>query len=502
MAMVVPGTTRSGYPTSCPPTFGTARSFERATWGPLVGNISALLGKPFMPWQQYVMDVALEIDPETGFLAYDAVDVSVPRQSGKTTLTLPRIVWRAETAHLLGGRQNMLYAAQKAIAAKKKWEREFVADLKAQPLMAGRFRVLKPAGNEHLLFTPHRRGKPLYVSTFAPIATQSTSGHGDTLDDGTLDEAFAQKDATVEAAWRPAMNTRPNAQFWVSSTVGYPGTYLRNRMRKGRAYVRGDRRSGTAYFEWSCPPEMDPADPATWPTFMPALGHTIGTRAVQRALEEIEDGIAGFRRAYGNQWPDEFDDEDWVVPRESWAACQDAGFTRSGLPALGIDVTPDRSRSSVSFAGTNAAGLPGMKVVRAGEGVAWVVAEVAAIAAAKGAVCVVLDSVGPAKNLAPDLVKALAGLRSPCPVKVMTTSEVCDAWANFEDAVITEQVRHTGQDEVRGALRVAVTRKIGARTVVDRLASAGDVSPLLSGVHALWGLATMPPPRGGFVASG
>jgi hypothetical protein len=40
-------------------------------------------GTPLMPWQRYVADVALEIDPETGLLAYRGVDVTVPRQSGR-----------------------------------------------------------------------------------------------------------------------------------------------------------------------------------------------------------------------------------------------------------------------------------------------------------------------------------------------------------------------------------------------------------------------------------
>ena len=45
------------------------------------------LGWPLMGWQRYVADVAGEIDPATGLFAYAAVGLTVPRQSGKTTLT-------------------------------------------------------------------------------------------------------------------------------------------------------------------------------------------------------------------------------------------------------------------------------------------------------------------------------------------------------------------------------------------------------------------------------
>ena len=75
---------------SCPPRFGTPRSPERQTLGPAVGILAAMLGKPLMEWQQYVADVLLEIDPETGELAYNEWLLTVPRQSGKTTFLLAK----------------------------------------------------------------------------------------------------------------------------------------------------------------------------------------------------------------------------------------------------------------------------------------------------------------------------------------------------------------------------------------------------------------------------
>ena len=41
-----------------------------------------------MPWQRHVADIAYELDEETGRLAYREVRLTVPRQSGKTTLML------------------------------------------------------------------------------------------------------------------------------------------------------------------------------------------------------------------------------------------------------------------------------------------------------------------------------------------------------------------------------------------------------------------------------
>ena len=51
--------------------------------GPAVGQVAKLLGKPFMPWQQLVADVVLEVDTRTGLLVYQEFGLTVPRQSGK-----------------------------------------------------------------------------------------------------------------------------------------------------------------------------------------------------------------------------------------------------------------------------------------------------------------------------------------------------------------------------------------------------------------------------------
>ena len=50
----------------CLPRWGTPRRLERASLGPRVAEVAAKLGTPLMPWQQYVADVALEVDPKTG----------------------------------------------------------------------------------------------------------------------------------------------------------------------------------------------------------------------------------------------------------------------------------------------------------------------------------------------------------------------------------------------------------------------------------------------------
>ena len=50
-----------------------------------MGRFARAIGRPLMPWQQEVADTALEVG-DNGLFAYKLVIVTVPRQSGKTTL--------------------------------------------------------------------------------------------------------------------------------------------------------------------------------------------------------------------------------------------------------------------------------------------------------------------------------------------------------------------------------------------------------------------------------
>ena len=71
---------------TAPPRHHTPRNPDRPTNGPGVALIGAAKGRTYMPWQRDALDVALELDPETGHYCYGIVVISVPRQSGKTTI--------------------------------------------------------------------------------------------------------------------------------------------------------------------------------------------------------------------------------------------------------------------------------------------------------------------------------------------------------------------------------------------------------------------------------
>jgi hypothetical protein len=120
--------------------------------GPAVARVARALGTPLMPWQQYVADVGGEVDERGGFV-YSLVIVTVPSQSGKTTLMLAQSVQRC----LMAARRKTWHTAQTGQAAREKF-RELADAVTGSPLaelVAGKPR--KAAGSE-ALDLPQRLG--------------------------------------------------------------------------------------------------------------------------------------------------------------------------------------------------------------------------------------------------------------------------------------------------------------------------------------------------------
>lgn len=287
---------------SATPRWATERT-DRPTFAPKVAEVAAALGITLMPWQRQVLDVALE--HEDGALVYRDVLVSVPRQSGKTTLALPLMVWRmlAAPSHVVYGAQNRLSARQKLLD--DHWPVLARSGLRRQ------FTATRGAGAESL------RGSN--GSLLRVMSSDESAAHGATLSLGVVDEAWAVG-PEVEQAVRPAMVTKTNGQLWSISTAGtFRSTWWRSKVVLGREAVEQGRTSGVAFFEWSAAPGAPLDDPATWRGCMPALGHTVDEATVAGDIAAMHPTEA--RRAYLNQWSDEADDSGWdIVDREAWAA--------------------------------------------------------------------------------------------------------------------------------------------------------------------------------------
>lgn len=425
-----------------------------------------------MPWQQHVVDVALEVDPDTGLLAYREVDLTVPRQSGKTSLLLAVMVHRALG---FGQRQKIVYTAQTRNDARKKWEDDHLSVLDASPLRV-MYEVRKTNGNEAIKWSNG--------SMHGITSSTEKAGHGATLDLAVLDEAFAHEDARLEQGLSPTMITRPQPQLWVPSTAGTKrSAYLRQKVDTGRVRAELGLTESVAYFEWSAPAEADPADPATWRDCMPALGHTINEAAIRAEFDRMP--LAEYRRAYLNQWPDDAPDEWQVIGRDPWMALVDMDSQPSGSLAFAVDMTPDRSYTAIGVAGQRADGLLHVEVAEHQRGAGWVVERVKAMRDRWRPCAIVVDGAGPAGSLIAPLEAAGIEVVKP------TARDVMQSCGQFYDAVMdSKSLRHRDQAPLNSALSGAAQRPLGDGWAWNRKGLSVDISPLVAVTNAAWGLAT------------
>jgi hypothetical protein len=421
-----------------------------------VGKIAKQLGTPLMPWQQLVADVALEIDPETGFFAYREVGVTVMRQNGKTSLLLPvevdrSIMWDVP--------QRTIYTAQTGLDARKKLLEDQIPVLERSKLYGLVKTVYKAAGQEAIVW---KNGSRISLS-----ASAKESGHGFTLDLGVLDECWNDEDDRREQAMLPAMTTKANAQMWLTSTMGTDkSVYLNRKVDAGRHAAAVDLGTGVAYFEWSIPDDADIEDPETWWDSMPALGWTISEGAVRHALQTMEE--AEWRRAFGNQRTRL--EHDRIIPTILWeAVCNPScEVARENEVVFALDVLPDRSFGAIA-----ASDGVRSELIDHRPGTGWMVARAKELLESWNGK-LTLDGGGPAASVADDL--ETAGVS----VERMTGAEVAAACACIYDAIADRKVEIRQDGVLDTALSGLAKRPIGDRFVWSRSTSLTDITPFMA----------------------
>lgn len=430
-----------------------------------------------MPWQQYVADVLLEVDPDTGDLWYTEAGLEVPRQSGKSTFIMSKATHRCTATGFFGPRQRVVYTAQTRLKAREKWDEDYRQELEASATFKRMARPFKGAGNEHFRF---QNG-----SKWGIDANTESAGHGGTIDEAYIDEAFAQKDGRLEQAFRPAMITRRNKQFLWISTAGWldEAPFLWDKTLLGRAAVENPE-SRLAYFEWSAPDDADPRDPETWRACMPALGHTITEAAIRGELDGMK--LPDFRRAYLNQWvPKPIELDESPIPVGLWSALADPEGSALELRdlTLAIDMPPDRSSASIVACGRRPDGTPQVEVVETGPGSGWVAERCARVASKRWIREVVVDSASAAAALVPDLEA------QHLTVHKTTTREYAEACGGLFDAVVQSAVRNVPHPAMAQAISGATKRPLGDAWAFDKRKATVDITPLVAAALARWAVA-------------
>lgn len=483
------------------PRVGTLRDPDCPTYGDQVGDVARRLGTPLMPWQQYAADVAYEINPDTGRLKYDEVVLTIMRQSGKTTLVRAKKIWRLTVVPHRLGPQVAMYTAQTRAAARRKLERDFMGALRTAEERSSSFLEIRnprarPSnstrqwrgslnnGMEHILF-----GCGNYLQIEAP---NREAGHGDTLDDCTLDEAFALMSDDVEQAARPAMATRPDAQLWPVSTAGDEKSfYLWPKIVAGRSIVEKGLPSSTCYLEWSLPADAEIDDEDAWWEFMPALGRTIDVEFLRAELKRArnradDDGEDLFRRGYCNQWVrvpavSSAGVEEIISESSLTAASRPKSTEIVGQVVVGVAVSPDGAAAAVAVAGENAAGEVQVEVTNFDPGTFWLEERLRSVRERHAAVAVTYRAQGWASVLAPEIIRA-AGPVDVEPLTGVRWSSACQAFAL---GMQNQRIVHVDQPWLTTAIAGARKKWRGESWIWDPLTSLADVAPLEAATAAV-----------------
>lgn len=464
------------------PRYYTRRNLDRPTLGPDIAKFLSRCAKaPItpMPWQREVCDIFGEIDPNTGMFWYRTCILILPRQGGKTTLIRGKMSHRG----VMQPGSKMLYTAQDRNKARQRLEETIYDPLNASPLSKYLGRPRWAAGSEAVRF---KNGSIVRIESLS-----KTAGHGDTLDEAHIDEAFAHRDSRIEQNVSPTMITVQGAQKLIFSAAGgAESLFLLGKRDKGRALTQLMQDSRTAYIEYSAPVGADPDDPMTYLMNHPAITHTIQLADVED--ERINMDAEEFERAYLGWWPS-VKAQKSPIPMASWTAnyvAEDAPDIWRGKPMWCIDVSPDRTWSSIALAAkafdpeVNAF----VEVIDHEQGTHWVVNRLKQLSAAFGGKRVVVDGSGSAGSLIQDLKDA--GFE----VFPFTPQERMYACGAFYDDVIKEKLRYLDDSVLTGAMKSATKIKTnqGESWIFSRGKSLADITPLYAVVLARYGFTTLP----------
>lgn len=461
---------------SAEPKFATARTPERRTLGGQIAKIAHALGKPPMPWQQLVYDVATELDDD-GRLLYEIVLITVPRQSGKTTLVGPVQLHRVMTNPGV----RCFYTAQSGKDARKRFE-DLVTLMKGSPLNEiASYRW--SAGDEGISF-PNGSALKLFAPTLDAI-------HGETPPLVTFDEIWKYDDllgdGLLEGAVIPAqMTLSGRRQVWMISTAGTAAsTFMRKWVERGRESVltKGRKWPKLAYFEWGLADGDDPYDPDAIARFHPAVGHTV---TVEELLElgssdDDEGSHANWLRAFCNVWTEASDP---LFTTEHWngLATEPKGIPSRSELAVTYEIAPAHTCGVVMANWRDDDGVACSRVLHRAPGTTWMHDYLVELQATWQPAVLGADDGGATRVLTDQLRRTL-GEDAITTTGARDFGTACESWLNL---VTDEQFRHDGSRSFTEAVSHLVLKRLGDMTRFSRNDSTGPVIAAIASAVGVW----------------
>ena len=159
-----------------------------------------VLGEPLLPWQDWLVKRALELNPDGSF-RFRVILVLVGRQNGKTHVLKAVSLWKL----YMGLARLVLGAAQSLDIAREAWQAS-VDTARSVPDLAAEIGTVRYAnGEQMLLLTSGAR--------YRITAATRSAGRGLSVDHLNLDELREHRDWAAWGALSKTTLARPNAQI-------------------------------------------------------------------------------------------------------------------------------------------------------------------------------------------------------------------------------------------------------------------------------------------------
>lgn len=456
------------------------RHVEPATGAPNYGRhiaaVGAALGTPFLPWQKYVATVATEVD-RAGRFRHGIVIVTVPRQAGKTTLSMANNIRRA----MSHPQQRIWYTAQTGQHAASKWAENVEVFEKSALARLARSRWSR--GSESQTFWNG--------SVIRPHPPTPEALHSKQSDLNVIDEAWAFDEVEGNALMQqivPTYTTRETLtglrpQLWILSTEGTAeSTFFNQLLARARA---GD--PAIALFDWGIDTDVDVNDLDAVAARHPGYGHLFGMRELREFKAQLSDGE--FARAYGNRRTGGALDR--IIAPAAWTASATVEPIPDDAPiAVGAAVGIDGTDAAIVAAGTRADGTIIVEVIEYRPGWQWLADRLDEISVTHS-VEPAIDRVGTGSAVESDLYAR------GVPLTTITTSAVTSASARVVSGINADPPTwlHRPHPALDAAAENATRRLIGDGGFgFSRRKSVGSIACLEAAALATHALAVAPPP--------
>lgn len=458
---------------------GTQPNPERKNDAKRLEAVAHMLGYTLIPWQQYVAQVATEIDPDTGSYYYDTVVLTTPRQCGKSALVDASSTYNAS----LGQRRRIVYAAQTGKDSEdhfKEYYEQLTKSRLRQKVAKGRF----SNGNMNVTFSNG--------SIITPMAMTKVAGHGKQMDLVTIDEAFSltlEQGNSIMDAIVPTMNTRlkatgVTAQRWITSTEGTSeSTYFNTLLDGLRA---GDVPKRTCWFDFGIPDDADAENLETIMTYHPAAGYLWYKKQLHDFRDSFEGNAAGWARAFGNRR--DIGVVARIIPLDLWQQTtvpQTDPATLDGTTiSLGVAVDIDATATAISAA-WNTDGMTVTQLVEVLDGTGSAPQEIQRLAEKyKATVC--MDSKGPGASLYTYLARTDEYGQSTTPLVDMNAGEYMQTGQHYVSGLENHTIVHAADAVLDESAANSTRAWSGDAWRITRKASAGSTAPLESCMLAAW----------------